>query len=788
MSRSVWCCLLFCLLFIARPVTAELSVLGEQVALTGDVEYFATGEDAISIDALLASPAAVSWQRNHKDIINFSYTSQAYWLRVPLINPGPAGLERLLVLSYPLLDYVDIYLIRNGQVITEYHVGDHYPFEQRKVDNRLFVMPLQFQPETGYQLYLHARSSSSMQLPMTLWETHAFYAENNIKVLGFGFFFGALLIIAAYNFFLWFSVRDANYLHYVGFVLCFSGLVATLEGLGFQFLWPELIWWNDRSVVFFGCATLGFAMQFARGFLQLSTLNPQLDRISVVYLLVLLVVAVLATVIPYRISILAMILLSVLWSGMSMVFGVMNYRAGNTSARYFIFAWAFLIICNVIYAAGQLAFIPRTFLVGIALQLGEIVEVLVLSFALADRINVLRRERSQALSHAADAEKHSAEVLLDANHKLQKALALAEEDHRKKDRFIMSISHELRTPLNAISASVGQLNEVTNEDEKLSLQKFIKFGADRLATQVENLIMLAETENSVVKPHVRSFYVEQLLRHAVRVADAYLFNKPVTFHIEKTGEEIIAYRGDDYLLVRMLIPLLENACKYTEHGTVVLRAHRHAGGIEFSVTDTGPGIPEAFQEAIYDSFTQVSEGYRRSHEGLGIGLTACKRIATILGASISLKSRLGEGCCFRVQVPMQADPDVKPLRDAELAGNVLIVEDNLVNARVLNALVKKLGLETAIAENGQIALDMTRQQSFDIVLMDLQMPVMDGFSSAEAMRNEGVHCPIVAVTANSDYEARMRCMAVGMNDLIAKPLNKDILREKLSIWMARAPA
>lgn len=97
--------------------------------------------------------------------------------------------------------------------------------------------------------------------------------------------------------------------------------------------------------------------------------------------------------------------------------------------------------------------------------------------------------------------------------------------------------------------------------------------------------------------------------------------------------------------------------------------------------------------------------------------------------------------------------------------------------------MKKFGLSTALAENGQIALEMTRDQSFDIVLMDLQMPVMDGFASAEAMRNEGVHCPIIAVTANSDYEARMRCMAVGMNDLIAKPLNKDILKEKLMMWM-----
>lgn len=782
MLRSVWCFGLFCLLLLSQPVAAGLSVLGEQVALTRDVDFRQVDEATQSIEALLKADES-AWQRNDKDIINFGYTKTAYWLRIPLENPATVRIDRLLVLNYPLLDYVDVYLVHNGRVAMEYHVGDHYPFEQRGVKNRLFVLPLHFDASSHYQLYVHARSSSSMQLPMALWETHAFYAENTVKMLGFGFFFGALLIIAAYNFFLWFSVRDASYLYYVAFVLCFSGLVATLEGVGFQFLWSRSIWWNDHSVVFLGCATLSFATLFARDFLQLKVLNSTLNRMSLIYLGVLGVIVVLATMIPYGISILMLLVMSLIWSVMSMVFGVLNYRAGNTSARYFIFAWAFLIVCNVIYMAGQLAVIPRTFLVGIALQLGEIVEVLVLSFALADRINILRREKSQALSHAADAEKRSAEVLLEANHKLQKALDLAEEDHRKKDRFIMAISHELRTPLNAISASVGQLNDVASEDEKISLQKFIKFGADRLSTQVENLIMLAETENSVIKPHLRSFYLEQLLRHTVRVADAYLFNKPVSFQIEKAGDDFIAYRGDDYLLVRMLIPLLENACKYTDHGRVILRAHRKQDGIEFTVIDTGPGIPEAFQHVIYDSFTQVSEGYQRSHEGLGIGLTACKRIALILGATITLESRVGEGSCFHVAVPMQADLDASPLSNAELAGNVLIVEDNLVNAKVLNALVKKLGLTTALAENGQIALEMTREQSFDIVLMDLQMPVMDGFTSAAAMRNEGVHCPIVAVTANSDYEARMRCMEVGMNDVIAKPLNKDTLKEKLTIWM-----
>lgn len=783
MRIGVWFLVLWVSLFAIRQAGAGVSVVPDKVMLVDNVEYQKDGETPLSIDALLAGQAASDWQQNRQTTINFGYTNDTYWLRAEVENPSSVRVDRLLVIGYPLLDELDVYLVQAGRIVHQYKVGDHQPYEDRVIHNRLFVLPLQFEAQQQYSLYLHARSTSSMQFPLTLWENHAFYEENNVKVLGFGFFFGALLIIAGYNFFLWFSVRDIAYLHYVAFVLCFCGLVAALEGVGFQFLWSRQIWWNDRCVVFFGCSTLFFAMLFARSFLQLPLLNPVLNKIGNGYMVVVAVIGLSGALLPYHNTILMMIAASVSWSVLSMVFGVMNYRAGNLSARYFIFAWAFLIVCNVLYAAGQLAIIPRTFLVGIALQLGEIIEVLVLSFALADRINILRQEKSHALHHAAEVDKKSAEVLMDANQKLQNALELAEEDHRKKDRFIMAISHELRTPLNAISASVGQLSDVASEDEKLSLQKFIKFGADRLSTQVENLIMLAETEQSTIKPHVRTFYVEQLLRHAKRVADAYLFNKPVDFHLEITGDSFIAYRGDDYLLVRVLLPILENACKYTERGEVVLRALLANDSIEFSVRDTGPGIPAQFQTLIYESFTQGSVGYQRSHEGLGIGLTACKRIAGILGASIQLDSTVGEGSLFTLRVPMQADPDARPLQDCQLQGCALIVEDNLVNAKVLNALVKRLGMSTAMAENGEIALAMSRTQVFDVVLMDLQMPVMDGFSSALAMRNEGVRCPIIAVTANSDYEARMRCLEVGMNDLIAKPLNKDTLKEKLSLWM-----
>ncbi|CBL43877.1 sensor histidine kinase [gamma proteobacterium HdN1] len=772
----------------AAPEPAVRGLLEKQWALNEDVWFLADHDHSLTIEKLLAPSAsgvgaADAWQQDANKVTNFGYTKDVLWLKLDLNNSSKAALQRLLVFSYTMLDKVEVYLVRQGDIVAQYRVGDHYPFFQRPIRNRLFVLPFSFEAQTEYHLFVRVQSTSSMQLSMTLWEPNSFYEDYSIGEIGLGFFFGALLIIAAYNFFLWFSVRDVSYIYYVLFVLSFSGLVATLEGVGFQYLWQDWVWWANHCVVFFGCITLFFAGLFARRFLRLKIFNPRLDKLAVGYLCVVIVVAAIVPFVPYRVSVLLLIFSSVVWSALSMTLGICNYRAGNASARFFILAWGFLLLCNVFYAAGQVALIPRTALVGLALPIGEMVEVLLLSFALADRINILRSEKLAAQLHVLDADRRSAETLRDANLKLQKALALAEEDHRKKDRFIMAISHELRTPLNAISASVGQLNDAENETERLGLHRFIKYGAERLATQVENLIMLAETENRKIQPHFRVFFLDQLLRSVVRVADAYVFNKSVAFRIEKTGESYPVWRGDDYLLVRMLIPLVENACKYTDQGQVVFSVHQRSDGIDFSISDTGIGIPEGFQEIIYESFTQLSEGYQRTHEGLGIGLTACKRIVEVLGAKISVESSPGKGSCFRVSVAMQPETNVVPMRTSELRGHVLIAEDNPVNAKVLDSLVKRFGLTTSLAENGEVALELSRLESFDLILMDLQMPVMDGFTAVENMRSEGVRCPIIAVTANSDYEARMRSIESGMDDILAKPLNRDVLKEKLQVWL-----
>lgn len=794
------------LLFLITPVAwAEVDVTAEHTSLASQVDYIEDTHHTLTLETILADTTALPWQRHLGEHINFRFTSSAYWFRVTLSNPTPDAVLRVFEIAYPLLDVVDIVLVRSNsllhseqqqsqqhqserqhQIIKRLKTGDHIEFRQRVIKNRYQVVEFEFPGHSQSTLYVRVASTSGMQVPMTLWTPQAFDEHYNLTMLGHGFFFGALIIIAAYNLFLWFSIRGVIYLYYVAFMFFFALAMGSLEGFGYQFLWPDMPQWNDRSVAVFLCVTLFFTFLFARSFLHLPRFNPILNKISLILMALVVLVFFVTLFAPYRIAISVVMLISTASSIIFILCGVMNYRAGNRAARYFTFSWLMLIVCNLIYGMGHLALLPRNFFVGNALQIGQILDALLLSFALADRINLLRNEKNIALKHAADTEKKAFHILKEANQQLEKALALADEDRRKKNRFIMTISHELRTPLNAISASVDQMRDAKTPEDRQYLQAFIKSGADRLATQIENLLILAETAQTAIKPQIRLFYVEQLLRQTIRVTEAYLFSKPVTFTMTVDNPHFAAYHGDDFLLLRIIVPVLENACKYTEKGGVHLHVLLSPEAIDFTIKDTGPGIDAAHQSAIFESFKQVSEGYQRSHEGLGIGLASSKSVAETLGARITLESEVGKGSCFYIHVPVKFAPEAPPLQSQTLTGKVLIVEDNVVNAKVLNALVRKLGLLTELAENGEIAVQKIDHESFDLILMDLQMPVMDGFNATLAMREKGVHCPIIAVTANSNYSARVRCLEVGMDDIVAKPLHKELLKEKLSLWMKTA--
>jgi diguanylate cyclase len=263
------------------PHTLFLMQDSPQVALSHSLRFIEDPEHQLTLDDLIGNKAGSNWQSvNHGDSsLNFGYTASAYWINTRLHNGSDKPLHRLLEIGYPVLDFIDLYLVHDKQKIQEWHLGDKLPFSDRPIAHPHFLIPFELPPHQTLELYLRFRTSSSMQVPLTLWEKTVFLEQNQHRTLGLGLYYGTMLIMVLYNLFVFFSVREVNYLFYVCYVACMGVFVAALHGVTYQYLWPESVWWNDQSIIVSLFGVLLFGALFTRQFLRLPRFKPRLSRL-----------------------------------------------------------------------------------------------------------------------------------------------------------------------------------------------------------------------------------------------------------------------------------------------------------------------------------------------------------------------------------------------------------------------------------------------------------------------------------------------------------------------------
>jgi CheY-like chemotaxis protein len=255
--------------------------------------------------------------------------------------------------------------------------------------------------------------------------------------------------------------------------------------------------------------------------------------------------------------------------------------------------------------------------------------------------------------------------------------------------------------------------------------------------------------------------------------------------------------------------LVGNAVKFTERGTIAINARVTASAANTSlvidIEDTGPGITAEQSQTLFDAFSQADNTVRRKHGGTGLGLTISRRLANLMGGDVTLqRTELGHGSCFRLVLPLipatnsalvdrmetQAVPPLSsPTAKIQVLGRILLAEDGLDNQRLISFLLKKAGATIDIADNGQVALELLNKANesnitYDLLLTDMQMPVMDGYMLASTLRSRGIKMPIVALTAHALSDDRQKCMDAGCDDYLSKPIDKNSLLAVCAKWLA----
>ena len=393
---------------------------------------------------------------------------------------------------------------------------------------------------------------------------------------------------------------------------------------------------------------------------------------------------------------------------------------------------------------------------------------------------------------------------------------------RAKSRFLATMSHEIRTPMNGIlgMAQLLLMPEVQARDRDAFARTILSSG-QTLLTLLNDILDLSKIEAGKFQLERIVFDPEALIQETCNLFAGAAQAKGLQFGGQWLGQVGPRYAADAHRLRQMLSNLVGNAIKFTRAGQVRLEAQElertdSSSLLEFAVSDTGIGIAADKRDLLFKPFSQTDSSTTREFGGSGLGLSIVSNLAAAMGGEVGVDSEpgLGSRFWFRVRVDQvvgaPSRPDAKrtavsasgPAAAIRLSGHVLVAEDNLVNCMVIESLLTQLGLTVALVYDGQQAVSAIEQadvelgsdsyQRPDLILMDLQMPVMDGYSATEKIRqweaaNQRAPLPIIALTANAFEEDRQRCLAVGMNDFLTKPLALEALKTSLARWLPAVP-
>jgi PAS domain S-box-containing protein len=327
---------------------------------------------------------------------NFGLTRSAFWLRVTLQPQPGTSAQWLLEVAYPALDRIDLYMPIAGGGFAQQRGGDLQPFASRPVPHRNHVMPVTLQAGQPQTLYLRVQSQGTLSAPVRLWQAPALWAHDQAEYALLSLYFGLLIGLLLYNLLLYGSVRDRAYLIYVGFVAGMAVAQAALTGLGAQFLWPDQLWWNSVSPPVGMSVAAAFGLLFARSFLAAATCMPRMNRLMLAQVAGWLLTLLAALALPYAVSSWMVTVLAVISVTTVVLAGALSVRDRHPGARYFLTAWAVLLLGVATLVLHNTGVLPSNLLTANALLIGSALEMVLLSFALADRINVALAEKEQA--------------------------------------------------------------------------------------------------------------------------------------------------------------------------------------------------------------------------------------------------------------------------------------------------------------------------------------------------------------------------------------------------------
>ena len=716
--------------------------------------------------------------------INFKYTTDYlgftlsnFWSMTKVVNNTTAELHYYLETARPITNLVELYIVdlESGEV-TKNISGDGIAYKDRSHPNRRSIFDLKIKPKANLKLFIHVKSDGEvLKMPITLYSADGFVEMNSMEQFLFGIFYGILSIVAIIYLFFFFALNESTFLYYSLYVFSVGLLQFALDGFFFQYVTPSGGWFSNHVVLFFAIIGAFLSGKYSEVFLNIKTYSKSLYRlfkISYALLAVLLFFSALVPIaLPYCYQIVNLLVLVFL---ILIIFSIAYlYVKKKPIDTFFTIGIFFLIFGFGVFILNNLGLIENTFITQNSSKIGTGLELIFLSLSMSNLIRNLKNEKNE-LNRV--------------------ALVRSEEMNDLKSYFLSNISHELRTPLNAIMNLIDSISTEVEDDKIKNNCKVIKTSSQSLLSSVNDILDFSKIEKNELQLDYVPFNIAKLLDEIESSAQNRASEKGLDFVFSKPELLPELFIGDEMRLSQIINNLINNAIKFTSEGFVLFKVESKKlsdtrASLKLTVKDSGVGIAEDKIASIYDSFSQNSINNTRKFGGLGLGLYIVKTLIEKQKGSIEVSSALDKGTTFSVYLEFDIlnkkedliivaeNPEV-----CDLGGKtILVVEDNSVNQMVIKMITKKwLNTTVIYAMNGQEGLDAFKKHQIDLVLMDLQMPVMDGYEATAAIRNglvgeNNAAVPIIAVTADVMEGTKLRTKELGMNSYMSKPLKKELL-------------
>lgn len=749
-----------------------------QTVLVDDFAAWLKDPDkTLTIDEAYARRA--EFQKPQNGTLNFGLSTAAYWLRFEVENPSPLPRQWVFEASDTVMDYVEIHVPRPNGGWERKIAGDRVLPEAKELDPRkpsfLFTAP----PHARQEVFVRYRIEpvGALNLTAHIHSPDQYEAGVRTESYFYGFFYGALAIMFLYNFFIWLSVRDASYLYYVTYQLVVGLFWLGMNGFGITYVWPEFQELGRHITVPLVGLSLVTANLFMQTFLRTRERHPRFHRFShLIYALATANILLWALGLPmYAIPIAYFSTLTVL---VFLFGGALSIHSGYRPARYYTLAWAMFIGGTCVYALKDIGLLPYNVFTNWSAQGGGLLEMALLSFALADRIKTLndektaaQRETQEALARAkGELEREVAE----RTNELRQQKERAEQATQLKDNYVTLVSHDLRSPLASVLSMVRflktDINKPSVAETVPALLGKAHLSLEAMLHMIDQLLDISRLQSGAHELRLRYVAVHGLADAKIGLLSQMAADKNITIHNALPVDMRIV--GDLHLIGEVIANLLSNAVKFTSAGGHVRLFAPSEIAAVIAVEDDGMGIAPALIPRLFTHAIKSMSHGTAGEKGSGLGLPYSMDIMRVHGGNITVEQKPSGGTIIFLSFP-------------RTVRTVMVVDDQEIYRRIVRQMLSRFTSITIVeANDGRDALEQMGGHLPELVISDIQMPNMDGMELLASLREKtnGQHIPVLLMSAHFSSEGefdaakREKAEKLGVANFIAKPLiEADVL-------------